>query len=79
MILHIVNAPTDLDWRECIHKPTKQRYAVLRLGGTVETQQGTMSFRAGDLLMEGVNGQLYALTPDSFEAAYDKQPDPGTS
>jgi hypothetical protein len=69
-ILNIVNRPAVLEFRKCVHKPTVQEFAILPCGGTCETQHGSMSFRAGDYLISGVNGQLYVLTPDSFEAAY---------
>lgn len=60
------------EFRPCIHKPTHQEYAVAPCDGTIETAHGTMSFRRGDAVLVGVDGEtMYALQPHSFVAAYD--------
>lgn len=70
-MLHIVNRP-DLDFANCIHKPTLQRYAVAPDGGTVETIYSQMAFRKGDVIMESMDGNsYYCLTLEEFTGAYD--------
>ncbi len=70
-MLHIVDVPA-LEFRACIHKPTAQRFAILPISGSVETLHGTMTFRKGDALVVGVDGEsLYCLTPEAFAAAYE--------
>lgn len=70
-MLHIVNRP-DLDFRNCIHKPTLQRFAILPDNANVETIRGTMPGRALEVLVESLDGTAYyILTQAEFDAAYD--------
>ena len=71
-ILHVHgNPPAGLQWKQCVHKATQQRYVVLDDDASVETVHGTMAARAGDVLMEGQNGKYYVLTMQAFMQAYD--------
>lgn len=71
-MIHIAKrAPKNLKFSACVHKPTKQRFHVLTESANVETTHGTMTGRVGDCLMEGVNGQFYVLTAESFQDAYE--------
>ncbi|MCZ6654830.1 MAG: hypothetical protein O7D91_17615 [Planctomycetota bacterium] len=38
----------------------------------VNTLEGIMFARAGDWIIQGVNGELYPCKPDIFEETYDK-------
>ncbi len=67
---HIWKVPEDVEWQPCTHLATKQWYAILREDTSVETPHGTMTGRTGDVLMMGLNEQLYVLTRKSFEDAY---------
>ena len=39
---------------------------------TVETLEGTMKGKAGDYLMQGVNGELYVCDKEIFEKSYEQ-------
>lgn len=64
-------APEGIEWRNCRHKPTLQRFVVLTEDANVETPHGTMVAREGDVLMEGANGKFYVLTRAAFDEVYD--------
>ncbi|MGO8055826.1 PGDYG domain-containing protein, partial [Rhizobium leguminosarum] len=38
---------------------------------TVDTSEGTMSGKAGDWLMQGINGEMYICPATIFEMSYD--------
>ncbi len=38
---------------------------------TVDTSEGTMSGKAGDWLMQGINGEMYICPAAIFEMSYD--------
>ncbi len=65
----------DLEFRACTHKATPQRYAVLPKAGSIEVGGAISHFRAGDVLVESVDGvTLYDITPEEFAAAFDVGP-----
>ncbi len=63
--------PEPLTFCTCVHKPTRQRYAVLTEDTNVETARGTMCGRAGEYLVEGLNRSLYVLTPAEFAESFE--------
>lgn len=70
-MIHIVEKPEGLEFKPCVHRSTRQRYAIMNAAGSVETIHGTMTFREGDYLIEGADGEtLYVLTPAAFRLAY---------
>lgn len=66
------NPPAGMEWRACVHRPTRQWYAILDDDCSVETIHGTMAARRGDVLMKGANDAYYVLTREAFDAAYDE-------
>lgn len=64
-----------LAFYRCAHKPTRQWYSIALEGGSVETLHGTMTFRAGDHILQGADGEtLYVITAKAFVDAYDVSP-----
>ncbi len=40
----------------------------------IPTLEGTMKFQRGDMLITGVNGEIYPCKIDIFEKTYEKEP-----
>jgi hypothetical protein len=40
----------------------------------ISTLEGTMKFTRGDMLITGVNGEIYPCKPDIFEKTYEQVP-----
>jgi hypothetical protein len=45
----------------------------------IPTLEGTMKFTRGDMLITGVNGEIYPCKPDIFEKTYDAVSEGGIS
>lgn len=56
----------------CIKKPIVVDHKRIDEPFLVETLEGTMSGKAGDHLMKGVQGELYVCDADIFAATYDE-------
>lgn len=69
----------DLEFRTAVKKPIPLRCVQIHEPFTVETMEGTLSGKAGDWLMVGVEGEMYPIDRAIFEKTYDLQPAPPPS
>ena len=59
------------DWKACIKKPVIVHYREIRPGETVvSTREGITPVLETDLLMMGVDGEVYPIARDIFEKTY---------
>jgi hypothetical protein len=67
---------------ECYDGTNESVERIMDMGGTqeirnrpeglyIETLEGMMRANIGDWIIRGVNGELYPLKPDIFDATYD--------
>ena len=61
----------DLPWRRAVKKPIPIRVCQVDEAFTVETLEGTLSAKAGDYLVVGVRGEMYAIDREIFTETYD--------
>ena len=61
----------ELDFKRAVKKPIPIKCFRMSEDFEVETLEGTMSGKAGDWLMIGVNGELYPCADAIFEKSYD--------
>jgi hypothetical protein len=45
---------------------------VASMSAFIPTLEGVMEARAGDYIIQGVNGEIYPCKPDIFEKTYEK-------
>ena len=60
----------NLLFRKAMKKPIPISCIAILQGFEVETIEGTMTGKAGDYLMVGVNGELYPCAKEIFEKTY---------
>ena len=59
------------DWKPCIKKPVIVHYREIQPGETVvSTREGITPVLETDLLMMGVEGEVYPISRDVFEKTY---------
>ncbi len=63
--------PDDLVWVEATKRPVTVEAAHMPMPFEVETMEGTMQGDAGDVLIRGVEGELYPCDLEIFEQTYD--------
>lgn len=61
----------DFPWQSAIKKPIPIRVHQMDEDFSVETMEGTLTAKAGDYLVIGVRGEMYAIDQDIFEETYD--------
>ncbi len=61
----------ELTFKEAIKKPIPIRCVQINEPFEVETLEGTLSAKAGDWLMVGINGEMYAIDQEIFQKTYD--------
>lgn len=61
----------DFPWQSAIKKPIPIRVHQMEEDFSVETMEGTLTAKAGDYLVIGVRGEMYAIDQDIFEETYD--------
>ena len=61
----------DLNWQKAVKKPIPIRVFQMDEAFTVETMEGTLSAKAGDYLVVGVRGEMYAIDQEIFRETYD--------
>ncbi|MGB5236639.1 MAG: hypothetical protein WBM43_06175 [Flavobacteriaceae bacterium] len=61
----------ELTFKEAIKKPIPIRCVQINEPFEVETLEGTLSAKAGDWLMVGINGEMYAIDQQIFQKTYD--------
>jgi hypothetical protein len=70
-ITELQDVPVELKWNPCKRIPVSQSHILMIESFVVETQHGTMVGRTGDHLMQGVKGELYICSGDSFDRCYE--------
>lgn len=61
----------ELDFRKAVKKPIPIRCAEIDDEFEVETMEGIMKGKKGDLLIIGVNGEMYPIDREIFRKTYD--------
>jgi hypothetical protein len=61
----------DLTWQKAIKKPIPIKVCQINENFTVETMEGTLTAKAGDYLVAGVRGEMYAIDQEIFVETYD--------
>lgn len=61
----------DFSWQQAIKKPIPVRVHQVDEDFTVETLEGTLKGKAGDYLVVGVKGEMYAIDQEIFAETYD--------
>jgi hypothetical protein len=58
---------------EALTSPMGKPGGIMRIGNEVyiETLEGTMIASPGDVIIKGVNGEIYPCKPDIFEKTYE--------
>ena len=62
-----------LNFRTAVKKPIPIKCIQIDEPFEVETMEGTLSGKAGDWLMVGVDGEIYPCDQEIFEKTYDLQ------
>ncbi len=60
----------DLPFRLAVKKPIPIRCVQISEDFSVETLEGTLSAKAGDYLIIGVKGEMYACDQEIFQETY---------
>lgn len=60
-----------IKWKKARKKPVEINYHEAKEILFIETLEGVMKAEIGDIIIEGVNGELYPCKPDIFEKTYD--------
>ena len=63
--------PEDLAWHDARKKPVVVNATPMPAPFEVETLEGTMQGDQGDILIEGVKGELYPCDADVFYETYE--------
>lgn len=61
----------DLNFKPCIKKPIIVRCAQVNEPFQVQAIEGLLTGKAGDYVMQGVEGELYICDKTIFEKTYD--------
>ena len=61
----------DLNWQYAVKKPIPIRVCQIDEPFTVESMEGTLSAKAGDYLVVGIRGEMYAMDQGIFRESYD--------
>jgi len=62
--------PDELEWDQVHKKPVAVEAVEIPAPFEVETLEGTMSGQAGDILIRGVEGEIYPCDPGIFASTY---------
>jgi len=63
--------PDDLAWHDAKKKPVVVQATPMPAPFTVETKEGTMQGDTGDVLIKGVEGELYPCDAKIFGETYE--------
>ena len=66
--------PSSLSWEKAKKKPVVVKATPMPAPFKVETLEGTMKGKQGDILIEGVEGELYPCDSDIFYETYEVLP-----
>ncbi|MCW3113248.1 MAG: hypothetical protein JWR18_1644 [Segetibacter sp.] len=61
----------EYEFIQAVKKPVPVRCIQMQEPFKVETLEGTLEGKAGDYLMVGVKGEMYACDKDIFQETYD--------
>ncbi|MEN8790031.1 MAG: hypothetical protein ABF293_03265 [Flavobacteriaceae bacterium] len=61
----------ELNFKKAIKKPIPVRCAQIDEPFQIETLEGTLTAKAGDWLMVGIQGEMYAIDQEIFQKTYD--------
>ncbi|MBA2500788.1 MAG: hypothetical protein H0V30_13760 [Chitinophagaceae bacterium] len=59
------------EFKEAIKKPVPVKCYQMNEPFEVETLEGTLKGKAGDYLMIGIQGEMYAIDKDIFDETYE--------
>ena len=65
------NQIPDLAFKEAIKKPLRVKCVQINEPFTIETLEGTLKGKAGDWLMVGIEGEMWAIDDGIFKKTYD--------
>jgi len=68
------NRIPDLAFKEAFKKPLRVRCVQINEPFSIETLEGTLKGKAGDWLMVGIEGEMWAIDNDIFKKTYDLCP-----
>lgn len=57
-------------WRECTKQPITVEYRDAVPGESIETMEGTLTAKEGDVIIRGVKGEVYPCDREVFEMTY---------
>ena len=63
--------PDDLAWHDAKKRPVVVKATPMPAPFTVETKEGTMEGEQGDILIRGVEGELYPCDSEIFYKTYE--------
>lgn len=58
-------------WKKCRKRPVTVEFRECVPGEVVHTREGTLIAQEGDLIIRGVEGEVYPIGRDIFERTYD--------
>ncbi len=61
----------NLNWQHAVKKPIPIRVCQIDEPFTVESLEGTLTAKAGDYLVIGIRGEMYAMDQEIFRESYD--------
>lgn len=61
----------ELNWERAVKKPIPIRVFQIDEPFSIETMEGTMQAKAGDYLVVGIRGEMYAIDQEIFQETYD--------
>lgn len=59
------------NWKKCRKLPVVVEARMAIPGETIETREGRLVARDGDLIIRGVEGELYPIGRDIFDKTYE--------
>jgi len=61
----------NVQWRKCRKKPIEVEFFIASNDMDIETLNGIVKADKGEIIMRGVNGEIYPCKPDIFEKTYE--------
>lgn len=59
------------EWKKYRKKPVVVEARLAETGEVIETKEGTLTASEGDLIIRGVQGEVYPIKPDIFRETYE--------
>lgn len=67
--------PTDRPWKRARKRPVWIEYREAGHGEVINTREGTLMAQPGDLIIRGVEGEMYPIGREIFEKTYETEMD----